>query len=499
MINRRARVAVGLGLLCGLACHPARGQDQGEPETPEDEVPVLEAEAEAAPAPPPGPRPEYQFLRYREDWSVLRDMPADQKTDFWDPIKYIPLNEDGSWWASFGASARLRVESWWNYAFGPNPANEDTYLLWRLLLHGDYHFGENLRLFVEGINAVSTPRTLPGGTRTVDVDTLDLEQLFVDFRVPFSEDVTLTVRPGRQQFIFGKQRLVSPLGWSNTLRRWQGVDAILEAGEWDVNAFWTRYVPVQKYAFNTAAYENQFYGVYATGPLADSGVGLDLYFLGLENQNPRTFNGTTGSERRFTVGGRLFGEFPGTPIDYDFEGAYQFGSVGPGDVSAFMIGSQFGYKVPEWWSDPRFFLGFDFGSGDRSPGGNVQTFNQLYPLGHAYLGYIDTIGRQNIMDLSLGVTAKPTEKLAVVLTGHLFWRPEAADALYNAGGNVVRPGAVGTSREVGQEIDLAAWYQFDRHWSALVGYSHFFAGQFIGETGPSNDINFVYVEVTYTF
>lgn len=483
MPKRSRRPTAGLGLLCALGTAP------------------LAAGQEPAP-PPPVERPKYLPLVFEENWSVLRDMPADRRTDLWDPIKYVELNEDGSWWASFGGSTRLRVESWWHFAFGDSPGADDTYLLYRQLLHGDFHFGEHLRVFIEGKSALATPRTLPGGTRPVDVDTIALEQLFLDLRLPFDDDVTLTIRPGRQEFLFGRQRLVSPLGWSNTLRRWQGVDVILEAGRWDVHGFWTRYVPVKKYAFNTPAYENQFYGIYATGPLTDTGVDLDLYFLGLENQDPQTFNGTTGSEHRFTIGGRVFGDFPDTTMDYDFEGAYQFGSVGAGNVSAMMIGSQFGYRVPQWWSTPRFFIGFDFGSGDRTAGGSVQTFNQLYPLGHGNLGYIDIIGRQNIIDLSLGATARPTDKLSVYLAGHLFWRPEAADALYNAGGAVVRPGAPGTSLDAGQEIDLVVGYAFNRHLKAEVGYSHFFAGDFIGETAPvglSNDIDFLYLQATYTF
>ncbi|MHC4219623.1 MAG: alginate export family protein [Planctomycetota bacterium] len=445
-------------------------------------------------------RPKYQWLRWQEDWSVLRDVPREQLTDFWDPIKYVPLNDDGSIWASFGGSTRARVESWWNFGFGDSPAADDTFVLWYAMVHGDFHFGENVRAFVQGKSSLSTPRTLAGGTRPLDVDTLALEAAFVDLKVDLGDAATLVVRPGRQSFLFGKQRLVSPLPWSNTFRRWDGVDFILDVGGWNIHGFWSRFVPVKKYEFNTSAQENQFYGIYATGPLADTGIGLDAYFLGLENQDPRTFNGTSGPERRYTIGGRLFGDIGDTRLDYDFEGAYQFGQVGTGDVSAFMIGSQLGYRVPDWWSSPRFFVGFDYGSGDRALGGDVQTFNHLYPLGHKYLGFIDIVGRQNIIDFNLGVTGKPNAKTTVGIFGHFFWRPEAADALYNAGGGVVRPGAPGTSSEVGQEIDLTVLYRFNRHLTGRIGYSHFFAGSFISDTGPPvNDIDFLYAEMTYTF
>ena len=117
----------------------------------------------------------------------------------------------------------------------------------------------------------------------------------------------------------------------------------------------------------------------------------------------------------------------------------------------------------------------------------------------AYLGYIDVVGRQNIIDFNLGVTCKPTPKLGAKIAGHFLWRDEREDALYNAGGGVVRPGAPGTDREVGQEIDLTLTYRFDRHLIGELGYSHFFAGDFLEETGESDDIDFVYLQLQYTF
>ena len=58
----------------------------------------------------PFQRPTYQFLRYNEDWSALRGVSDSELTDFWDPIKYIPLSEDGETWLSTDGSIRLRYE-----------------------------------------------------------------------------------------------------------------------------------------------------------------------------------------------------------------------------------------------------------------------------------------------------------------------------------------------------------------------------------------------------
>ncbi len=91
------------------------------------------AMSQDTPQEPPDPvvRPGYQFLRQDEDWSVFRDVPDAQLTDFWDPIKYIPLNEDGSSWLSTGGRLRLRWEGWHNFGFGEVDPNDDNFFLYQ--------------------------------------------------------------------------------------------------------------------------------------------------------------------------------------------------------------------------------------------------------------------------------------------------------------------------------------------------------------------------------
>ena len=443
-------------------------------------------------------RPAYRFLRFTEDWSVLRDVQESQLADPWDSLKYVPLSDDADIWASFGGHMRLRLENWSDFGFGTSPDPDDTFLLWRLALHADIHFGDNIRAFVEGKSALSSDRDLPSGKRTLDVDSLALEQAFVDVTLPLADGASLTIRPGRQTFLFGKQRLVSPLPWSNTMRRWDGVSGILEHDGWTAHGFWSQFAPVRKYEFNETEADVEFFGVYATGKIINDTVGLDVYYLGLQRTSA-TFNGTTGREKRNTIGGRIFGQVADTSFDYDLEGAYQFGEVGAGDINAFMIASELGYRLEKVSGSPRLYVGFDYASGDESLGGDVETFNQLFPLGHAYLGYIDIVGRQNIIDLSAGATMTPLESMTLGLTGHLLWRAEDTDALYNAGGGVVRAGGLGVDDEVGAELDLTIKYKFDRHLTGFFGYSHFFAGDFIEESGASEDIDFVYVQLQYVF
>lgn len=430
------------------------------------------------------PAPSFQNLRYTDD-AASREAALIYRS--------LDLGESAS--LSLGGQLRLRLEDWNNFAFAA--ANDDSYLLSRLRLHGDLRLGKGFRVYVEGISALSTERDLPGGRRPLDEDSADLLNAFADLSTELGA-VDLTLRAGRQELSYGKQRLISPLDWANTRRTFDGARLLTRAGDWKVDAFVTRWVQVEQHDFNDGDSGRDFYGVYATRPVAPWKATLDAYVLGLERDLAK-FGAVSGDEDRLTIGSRLGGS-AAAGFDYDVEGGYQFGEVGSADVSAWFVASQLGYTVPDCPLKSRWFLGFDQASGDDDPSdGDVGTFNQLFPLGHAYFGGIDIVGRQNIQDLSCGVSLVPLDKLTVRVEGHQFARAENTDALYDAGGNVVRAGDAGSSHDIGREVDVVADYKVNIHVAVQAGYSHFFAGDFISQSGADEDIDFVYASAQHTF
>ncbi len=451
----------------------------------------------AVPAATPA-RPAYQFLRATEDWSVLRDVP-DRGQDPFDTFKYVPFGASGADWASFGGDFRFRSESWANFNFGApaGVSHDDTFFLSRLRAHGDIHLGDSFRLFTEVKGDYASRRDLPGGVRTVDEDKFELQQLFVDFKFDLGDGASLTLRPGRQEYAFGVQRLVSCLPWANSLRTWDGLTALLATKGWNVTAFEAAFVPIVRNGIGRADNDELLGGVYARQLESGKPTGLELYVLRNDWNTPRTFNGTRGADRRWTLGLRQTGQ-PTPRTDYDVELDYQFGSTGAGGVAAWSVASVAGWQAREDKS-LRFWAGFDWASGDRGAGGDVQTFNQLYPLGHAYFGAIDMIGRQNIIDLSAGAGWKAAPRLTVNVQVHDFQADSTKDAIYNAGGGVVRAGGSYRSPAIGQEIDLTAAWNYSRHVGFDAGYGHFYAGPAIQQSGRSGGIDFAYFGTTVTF
>ena len=468
----------------------------------------------AAPAPTPAakvtsvPAP-YTVLRWNEDYTYLRDPAA--RTDFFDPIKYIPITKSGQTYLSLGGQVRERFEDFGhNFNFGAGTQDDNGYFLHRFLFNADLHIGPMFRVFAQVKSSLEDARD--GGPRPSDSDEFDVQQLFADAKIPLEGKDSVTIRFGRQDLLYGAQRLISPLDWANTRRTFEGGKVSVVLDNHTIDAFVVRPVIVSSEEPNDGDGHSTFGGIYDTIAVPDlvakgDNTKVDAYFLGLFNST-RPAKDTAGAIAAdsdiYTVGVR-FSTNP-KPWDLDVEADYQFGQAGSGQIKAYSLAIEGGYTFAGVQFAPRPFLGFDIASGDDDPTDNDLTrFNQLFPLGHAYFGYIDVIGRQNIVDLHPGVDLtllsghQYAQKLTLRSEYHMFWRQSDNDGVFNAAGGLQRAAGTTSDTYIGSEIDLLLNWQVDRHLSAYVGYSHFFAGDFLEATGAHDDIDFFYAAVTYTF
>ncbi len=435
-------------------------------------------------------RPAFRDLRFEEDWSALAAPDALASRDPFDPVKWIRLGDAVH--VSLGGQARERFEAWNGFAFGAPSDDQETLWLTRLRLHADLHVGEHVRAFVEAKSAFSSEPGAFDGARAADSDTIDLQNGFLEWAQPLASGAVLSARVGRQELRLGKQRLVSPLDWANARRTFDGFTLDYAGERNELFAFATAPVRVRPYQRNDHVTDQWFYGLHGRRELPGSGR-AELYVYGLLRDT------VDGDERRHTLGARLSSPLGASGFDVEGEAAWQVGERGDADISAGMVSATVGYWHSDRQTSPRVFVGADWASGDAHAGGDIALFDQLFPLGHAYFGIADLVARQNVIGLCAGLSLRPHPALQAELTVHHFRRAARGSGWFNAGGAPLRPAAPDASQHVGEEIDLTAAYRLDTHTQLGAGYSHFFPGAYVEETGPSESPDFLYLFAQYTF
>jgi hypothetical protein len=234
------------------------------------------------------------------------------------------------------------------------------------------------------------------------------------------------------------------------------------------------------------------------------GQAIDLYYLDLDNANHNVMGSFVGKARQAgsfntdTIGARYAGNQDN--LLFDFEGAYQFGSWSNQTISAGAYTSDVGWNFAKLPGTPQFWIGYDFASGDHNPGTSDihATFNQLFPFGHYYFGFLDLVGRMNIEDLNFQAVVWPMKWITCCAQYHLFRLDSGRDALYGPASQVFRVDPTGRAgRDVGNELDLWVNFHLAQNQDLWVGYSHLYEGSFLKKTGPGPDPELFYVQYSF--
>ncbi len=415
----------------------------------------------------------------------------------WAPGDPITLGSDR---LVLDISARARVEARENnfdFNSGKNALTDDAYLLERVRLGITLRATDWLTLRAQAQSALeigSDRSDIPGVLGAEGDDAIDLRLLSLKFGseklCPFSLEI------GRQALNYGDQRLIGALEWNNIGRvfdaavlRWKQKDQTLDL-------FTASAVLPEEDAFNQSYFSGGDYrqaltGLYYTNQMLACQT-TDLYALWQTAEGNTDF-ATLGTRWASKAG--KFGAW-----DYGFEGAIQFGQVGGIDLLAGALHGGGGYTWDAAWK-PRLGVGYDYGTGDDNPGnGKIGTFQNLYPTNHLYYGFMDVFSWQNINSPYIELSAKPTPTLTARAAWHVFWLATTEDAWYRANGvSRVRPRTPDASSFVGSELDLTLAWKPIKWAEALLGYSHFFAGDYLQDTGASSDADFFYVQVGLNF
>lgn len=431
----------------------------------------------------------------------------------------------------FDVEERTRGESRWNnrdFNSAVDDNNDDSWLLNR------FRFGlavkpvSWLKLYgqlQDSREAYSVRPNIPGVQGAEGDDEFDLRQAYIALGDLKKFPVVLTI--GRQVINYGDTRLVADSRWGNFGRTFDGIRFRFEQPHFWIEPFFVRPVQIVRHEFDDDDSADNFGGVYFSTDLVPKQTS-DVYVFyrdKLDNQpdlNPTNtidpegfWNGPAG--RYTTIGGRVKSKPDAlNGWDYAAELAFQTGVVFQSTTDsrrfnqcAWAMHVSGGYTAAELPWKPRFGLEYDYASGDSNPNdGNSESFQNLFPSNHEKYGFMDEFGWRNLHDARVQWNATPLKKLNLEFDYHAFWLANTHDYWYRSNGisilrtttpDGVNVRTIGARNFAGQEIDLTVTYEFTRNVKVQAGYSHFFAGAYLVDTGPHSDADFWYLMTNFSY
>ncbi|MFO0929763.1 MAG: alginate export family protein [Gemmataceae bacterium] len=449
----------------------------------------------------------FQWSFFDADWRYLDD-PKNTEHDYADGLKRQRFGPNDMFLFSTGGELRGRFDYEKNGQRSNQPnlprrvrGIDDPYDLYRARVYTDLMITNRFRVYAEFISALNPDYRVP--PLVIDRDPGDLLNLFAEISPLDINDAPVWIRIGRQELLFGSQRLISPLDWANTRRTFQGIKAYWHSESDWLDAFLVQPVLPNRYEFDWVDNNVTFAGLWYTHRFGKASS-FDLYYLMLDDTTRSAVgeNGVRGVKTVHTWGARSAGIKDNWM--WDLEAMVQGGDFSNQSLFAHAITTGAGYDFKDAWGTPQLWLYYDYASGDPTPGkGNLhQTFEQLFPFGHYYFGWLDLVGRKNINDFSAYMTVFPTKWMFTQVQVHNFYLDSGRDALYGANGVALRQDKTGRAgKHVGQELDFIVNFHLSNHSDLLFNYSHMFAGSFLKRTATNSyqamDPQAFYVQYSY--
>lgn len=399
--------------------------------------------------------------------------------------KPVEVTVEIRWRTEFRDNADFRPADDFDHFLG---LRTRVHLLWRAHPHLSFTLqGQDVWLFGAGSDKIIHSL----GT--------NLHQAYFDWKPNGRPRWTLLV--GRQELIYGEERLLGAFGWDNVGRSFDTVRVRLRVGAWSNDFFAARLVDVRRGGAGHRVGNQDLYGAYLTRAATGSPRRTEIYGLFLHDglRTGGELNAPPETLAIVTFGFRHSHQ-RATGWRYSIEHAWQFGERGPDGHRAAMLIASGGRAWAGRWQ-PRLQLEYDFATGDNNPkDGRAREFNNLFPTNHPFYGYADLVGLRNLHALRFTAALRLHPKLICEADYHRFLLAARRGPWKNAGGRVLGFDPTGEAgRDLGQEFDLTFRIPLEKHLNFLAGYSIFLPGRFASRTRGPESHHFGYLQTTLRF
>lgn len=336
----------------------------------------------------------------------------------------VPAQSQDSW--EWGGQIRQRLQVFEDEFFGLGAP--DNYENWLQRFYGFAQYTPNPRLKLHAGLLSAFDAGAPGGSSPVEENELDLHVAHLKLSIADHLDLQL----GRQEWLFGSQRMVGVREGTNVRRRYDGAILTRDMESYKAQAFWGRPVQPETGIFDdsgifgdSAASSDALWGLYLT--MARPFAQWEVYYLGSRFREAFYADGS-GRETRHSTGMRFQREANG--FDLNWEVIYQFGSVGEKDIRAATLATISGYTFHETLWTPRIAISANIAEGDRHNGDyEINTFRAPFPRGN-YFSQAAVLGPSNFHNIHGFVTINPAPGLVITGDLNFYRRLEATDGIY---------------------------------------------------------------------
>ncbi|MCF8143000.1 MAG: alginate export family protein [Deltaproteobacteria bacterium] len=396
-----------------------------------------------------------------------------------------------------GGSLRYRYEYQNNFSVQKYGTNQtDNVLLMRTRINVGYRLPQKARFFVQFQDArfaLSDLKKDNFGPNCPYWNELDLRQAFFEWREIGNSPLGFKV--GRQAIQYGDNRIFGPGGWGNVGRyTWDGGKILVQTPAVDVDIFTAQRILYQKDEFDDDHFPYKVYAAYGQIKSIPKNK-LDLFYV-VKWDSDETTKGKTGVGELLVQTVGFYGKGKWNRFDYASTFAYQFGDYGKDNINAFGLNAEVGYTPIDFWT-PRFAVSLSYASGDKDPNdGTYGTFDGVFGAIDMYYGRMNLFSWMNLMDIQVGVSVKPVEKMKISLDYHNFSLAQKKDAWYYCTGKKMRWDPTGASgSDLGNEIDLVWQYQIHPRIGLMAGCAAFFPGDFVEATGSDDNAYWAFGQI----
>ncbi len=411
-----------------------------------------------------------------------------------DPLEF---GDRSSVWGKLYLQYRLRPEFRANKDFDTDSKDSFYKMGQRARIGGGFNYQDWLKAFVQfqdtralgtENNSISNP-SLDGNT--------DLHQAWAEIGMV---DNRLALKLGRQQLVYGDQRLIGHLEWLDQGRVFDAALLKYKYSLGQLDLFESVFTPAND--GNLLSGSTHFFGAYSAMHFLEKAILFDLYVLGLMDTDAARKPGNTYpgalvadptraeqtaydrdvaadeanlvSRKEVTIGTRL--RYNHKIIKTGLEFAGQFGKANDdADIGKSAVAAHVDVKaVIPVWSKPFVGIEGNFATGDLdSDDDQNNQFNNLFPTNHIYYGSMDLASWSNALNMAVRTGFKPSKHFILNLDYWVLAKATTKDNWYNVTGAKTVSDVPGGDRLLGHELDLTLKFPIVKPLKVVAGASIF--------------------------